>query len=290
MIQHDIGIYVNYSNNVDPRHVLGGMKHCIDAIEFTDGFIASQINGSLYNEYKTQSFSGGSLRSLIKYLLSIPGDSDIKDSSVFEFPVKLIGAYVVEARKHFIDAFNRMEKHGYMDSIEYVKEKMYMLLKDSHLNYLGTPLMIPNIAIAECFNEFQSASEYLDELSEISVASPSGTIALNRAPRISIEDLSVEDTSEHKCTIILGIKKPDFLNVSQWNVIYNGKNMRANIKDSNFILEFLKRKTTLLPGDSIRADVVIRQYGRQNVIDVMKVREILNPGNNDRQENWLTSR
>lgn len=215
------------------------------------------------------------MRSFIKYLISIPGDSDIKDSSIFQFPTKVIGSYIVEGRKHIVEAFNRMIEGGYAESVEFAKEKLYLLLSDSHLNYLGTPLMIPNIAIVDCFNSLSKASRVFNDPKIIKFKFDTKYIDLER--KLHIEPRSDLDPEAEisKLTGVFLVRKPDFLNDSQWQIVYNGKTIRANLHDSKFILDFLNRKVDLKPGDSIRADAVMRTQGRQQVIDIKRVLSVL---------------
>ncbi|HML33920.1 MULTISPECIES: hypothetical protein [Sporomusa] len=89
------------------------------------------------------------------------------------------------------------------------------------------------------------------------------------------------ETTENTATIILKVKKPDFLGESQWTFKFGNKTIDAKILDEEWLQDFCNRLFYIGPGDSIRAEVrSLAVYGKNyEVIDekhsVLRVIEIL---------------
>ena len=64
-----------------------------------------------------------------------------------------------------------------------------------------------------------------------------------------------KETISSELTMILKIKKPDYLGDSQWQFKHGKNTMSVKILDENWLSQFRSRQITISPGDSLRATV-----------------------------------
>ena len=81
----------------------------------------------------------------------------------------------------------------------------------------------------------------------------------------TMENLMTKEQLSNESTMILKVKKPDYLGNSMWEFKHGNKTIPAKITHDDWVLKFQKRQVDLRPGDSIKARVnVIVKYGHDN--------------------------
>ncbi|MDL1893628.1 hypothetical protein FBQ87_12195 [Sphingobacteriales bacterium CHB3] len=96
-----------------------------------------------------------------------------------------------------------------------------------------------------------------------------------------IEELLTHEVIDNQSTMILKVKKPDYLGESQWDFRHGTKPLSVKIVDSEWLKNFHDRKYDIRPGDSLRAVVVTKvSYGYDNEVvathyEISEVKEII---------------
>ena len=100
-------------------------------------------------------------------------------------------------------------------------------------------------------------------------------------PIEAIENLIVARTITQTVSLILPIKKPDYLAETRWEMRHGKQNISAKIEDTNWLRKFHAREFDLRPGDALECEVEIENsYDLDNeLIDekfrIIKVKSIL---------------
>ncbi len=104
-----------------------------------------------------------------------------------------------------------------------------------------------------------------------------------------LEDLLTKERIESITTMILKVKKPDYLGTSMWDFKHAGRLIPAKIIDADWLQKFQNRKIDIRPGDSIRAKVnCIVKYGHDNSVvgnayEIVQIEKVL-PASSDEDQ------
>jgi hypothetical protein len=105
----------------------------------------------------------------------------------------------------------------------------------------------------------------------------------------SMEDLITREELESKCKMIMKVKKPDYLGESKWEFIFDNHIIHVKIIDAEWLKKFQNREIDVRPGDSIRAEVLVKtKYGYDfSVIGIyyeaLTILEVLREENDTKQ-------
>lgn len=95
----------------------------------------------------------------------------------------------------------------------------------------------------------------------------------------TIEELITAHRRQFVATLILKIKKPDFLEASQWDFRHGRDSFTAKMLDERFLDDFHEKRVLLGPGDAIEALVhteVLYGFDNEVVITHNSVEKVLN--------------
>lgn len=121
-------------------------------------------------------------------------------------------------------------------------------------------------------------------------------IALNREFRVTDADLRsllIREAIEHPAaTLILKLRRPDFLGGQQWEFRHGAQPFRAKLRDEAWIERFHLRQVDIRPGDSLRVKVVTTiEYGSDSEVvheghEIIEVLEVI-PGPPPEPGPWI---
>ena len=127
------------------------------------------------------------------------------------------------------------------------------------------------------------------------LTTPDGTVSFNLEFYItpgSLRELLVKESIPNELTMILKVKKPDYLGESMWDFKYEGRSIQGKILDVNWLAKFQNREIDVRPQDALRAKVrIVAHYSYEGeVIDtdyfILEVLEII-PGDTGTQGRLL---
>ena len=141
-------------------------------------------------------------------------------------------------------------------------------------------------ALLEAIKDFQGVKNQLvpgDKAFYI----PSGgdAVEFNLSVRLDLDkiaDLAVRETIvSPPATLILAVKKPDYLGDSKWELRHGKRVISAKIEDEDWLRRFQNRQVDVRPGDALKCDVRIEHlYGHDNELlteryTVLRVHDVL---------------
>jgi hypothetical protein len=119
-------------------------------------------------------------------------------------------------------------------------------------------------------------------------------LQLNFVPE-KVAELLIKDSIVNRSTLILKLRKPDFLGESRWEFRWEDHYMEAGIADKEWLRRFQERAFDIRPGDALKVEiestvnygydgeVISTSYTILEVIDVVRYappsqRHLLEPG------------
>jgi len=274
----------------DPGRVFRAMNQLIDSVQDLDSLLARIVSAEIESRLILDDIQSGSLLSFIRQNVKLDEKTPYKGNN----PKSKIEKYLNEANGEFFRlASNNGDSPG-IEEIEKMLKDLNQMAKETDVLQLDGYGKVP---IAEIINLLKQIGEALKNLNtgdSASYISPeSEEIPLNIG--FDIEDTSIEDeiiaeTITNKNEMILKIKKPDYLGLSQWQFRHRTGSFFAKIEDAGWLDDFQGRGVDVRPGDSLRVilEVTVDYDSGGEVINEDKtVLEVINvikaDDNNDSQ-------
>lgn len=264
----------------NPARVFEAMSELIKAFQLFDKDLISSIDSKIEPVMFLEDIEIGSLKTWFISVLRGAPDEAIKDLDV----KKAIGLYLVKAKYILL---NRLEGKTLISDSSEIQDIQYEMVQEAEKtdvkqfpNYTPIPLQ----KIVQNIDNINNALLNLNENDRASLITSFGeanfNLELNFSPE-SIEDLITKEKIDSVSTMILRIKKPDYLGTSMWDFRHGTRLISAKICDINWLEKFHSRKVDIRPGDSFRARVNCTvKYGYDFSVvgtsyDVLEVIEII---------------
>lgn len=125
-------------------------------------------------------------------------------------------------------------------------------------------------ALIQAIKDFQGVKERLSEGDRASVIDQDGEqIDFDLTVKVDIdkiEELAVRETLSYPVpSMVLIVKRPDYLGNSMWDMRHGRKSISARIQDEKWLARFQGREIDVRPGDALRSRVRIEMsYGHDN--------------------------
>ncbi|WP_020599428.1 hypothetical protein [Spirosoma panaciterrae] len=266
--------YVKESEN--PSRVFKCMSMLIDNIQELDQLLLQSIDSNLKPVLLLEDVKEGSLRAWLTTLLR-----EVPDDGLRTLDWKpLIGQYLVKAKYFMLEYLNGRDEITNKEEIKELQQGLITIAKEAGISestyYLppNTQKIIKGVGLLTTpLNQLnkQDRVRYFTKSDEEGVPF---NIEFNYSPD-KIEDLLVREIIESTITMILKVKKPDYLGTSMWVFKHGKRSIEAKILDIKWLTNFQNRKVDIRPGDSIRASVHTSvRYGFDNEV-VSAVHEVI---------------
>lgn len=287
----DFCIEIDYAkNSPNPSRVFRAMSDLIEALESVDHTLLEPLELKLEPVFLLEDIETGSVRTwLIQRLQSV--DDDALKSGDYK---KVIASYLVKGKYAAIDFLNKKAAITSSADIEPLEREIFQLGKDAYVSKL-LPSYRP-VSRQRLLNDINKISNALDPLTDsdkVLFIENTGrqtefNLSLSVTPE-TIDELLTRETISSRMTMILKVKKPDFLGDSKWEFRFDNKPFVAKIADQEWMLRYHAGKEPLSPGDALKGEVeTIVKYGFEGeVVDiqhtVLKVIEIIRPDQHDQE-------
>ena len=125
-------------------------------------------------------------------------------------------------------------------------------------------------SLIEAIKDFDEVKDHLAEGDEAAMIVPEGEPAefdiTFRVDIQEIQQLAVREVQEHNVpSMVLVVRKPDYLGSSMWDFRHGSRPLSARIEDEPWLRGFQARRIEVRPGDALRCRARIEMaYGHDN--------------------------
>lgn len=247
-------------NTPNPERIFTTMSSLINSFQNYDDSLARSLNVEVQPVLMLEDIEVGSLKTWLSSALKKLPDNSIENLDWKQ----AIGHYLVKAKYIVINWLDGKTNISDRQQIIDVQYEVIEAAKETGVEKLGTYSPLRPKTLVKTIGEINSSVAKLhkgDSAEFISdVGSANFNLGLNLSPS-NLEELITMETIESKSTMILKVKKPDYLGESMWEFYY-GYVIDVKIKHFAWLEKFQQRKVDVRPGDSIRGIVnTIVKYG-----------------------------
>jgi hypothetical protein len=259
---HDFGIELNYQPFSEaPSRIFKAMSALIDSFQEIDQDLVRSISSRIHPVLLLEDIESGSLRAWLRNALEMADDEAVKSGDW----KKVVGAYLVRAKRVIIDFLDERSTVTSPAEIGELQQRLVEAAAATDVLHIPAYRALPPDRIANSIRLLAEAVSSLQEGDSANYLSEGDTKAINLTFNLSpesIEALLVRETYTNTATMILKVKKPDFLGDSMWEFRYEGRTIPAKITDSVWLNQFRDGAVILHPGDAMRTTVTSTvQYG-----------------------------
>lgn len=273
-------VRVDFEKNTgNPRRIFEAADRLIASFENIDADFVSLIDPSIQSRLVLSDVTSGSIRIWLAQKLEATDEQAFKELSWR----KVVGPLVLDARNKYIDWANRTGKKPSRKLLLEAKSDLDDLAASSDVR--GLP-GYGNTSVKQVADHLVSLSQakapllsgdalYVETRRESIRFNPIRVLPSDFFDKVLIKESIPDDN-----TMILKVKKPDFLGLSQWEFRLGNKPILAKVSHEDWLHDYQNRREAVRPGDSIRAVVkVTTQYGYDNEIvdtkyEVIEVLEV----------------
>jgi hypothetical protein len=240
----------------DPSKMFLALSKLTEALESTDKTLLKSFNLSIEPVTLVENIEEGSILIWLRNALESIDDDAIKSLEV----KKVIGTYLVKAKRVIISFIDKRTEIKGIEEIDYLKAELIDAARDTRVNALDIYNSVNTIDLLQNINSINESVRLFDEFTQVNYCLPeSQSVPFNKFFNISpesIEDIATKEIRSGQNRMILKVKKPDYLGESKWEFRHGTKKIEAKITDSEWLEKFRNREIDLRPGDSLEAEVL----------------------------------
>lgn len=277
----DFSIEIDYEKGVgSPSRVFRAMSDLIDALQETDRNLIRSIDPKLEPILLLEDIETGSIRSWIRQELEKIEDESLKSGDY----KKVVGLYLVRSKYAIIRFLDKKTDITNVNELGELESELNQIAEQTDIKMLPAYEPVPREKLVRSIEKINNALAPLNETDTATFASQIGDVDFNLTLYIApetIEQLITAEELESVATMIMKVKKPDFLGSSQWEFRHGKGIFLATIADSDWLALFQDGAVPIVPGDAVRADVLTQvRYGFDGEVvathhTVVKVHEVI---------------
>jgi hypothetical protein len=278
----DFGIEIGFDkDSPDPSRVFKSMSALIDSLHALDVELVKSIDVHLEPVLMLEDVEAGSLRAWLRSLVNSVDDNALKEGDW----KKVVGTYLIRAKYilvRFLDGKERLESR---DEVESLQRQLLTAAEETGVRKMPIYSPITTRSLLGGIQEVNSALALLATKDNAKFMSTAGDANFNRTFQFSmesLEDLLTRETISNEATLILKVKKPDYLGESRWEFHFENRTIEAKIRDMEWLGKFQSREEDVRPGDALKArvsteirysyegEVISTKYTLEHVIEVIR--------------------
>jgi hypothetical protein len=266
--------YIKDSEN--PSRIFKCMSMLIDNIQELDQLLIQSVDSNVKPVLLLEDVKEGSLRAWLTTLIREVPDDGLRTLDWKPF----IGQYLVKAKHFMLEYLNGRDEITSKEEIKELQQGLTVIAKETGISKTAfyqppnAQKIVKGVGLLTTpLNELnkQDRVRFFTKTDETGVPF---NVEFNYSPD-RIEDLLVREIIESTRTMILKVKKPDYLGTSMWVFKHGKRSVEAKILDIQWLTDFQNRQVDIRPGDSIRASVHTSvRYGFDNEV-VSAVHEVI---------------
>lgn len=249
--QPDFCITIDFDKrSPNPSRVFEAMSLLIKSFEQLDKDLVKHLDSKIDAVMLLEDVEKGSLKTFLASILKGLPDDAIKDGSV----KKLVGHYLLKAKYIILNKLEGKATLTDATEIEAIEMELIKAANDTGVDQLPTYVPTSRKVIIHNIDSINKSLLPLSPDDRVSYESPFGDASFNLDLSIdydSMEDLITNEVLVSESTMILKVKKPDYLGDSQWSFKHGQSTVSAKILDSTWLKNFQNRKIDVRPQDSL---------------------------------------
>jgi len=253
-VEADFGIEIDFQPGSDaPSRVFRTMTGLIEAFESVDKELVKSV-ARIQPVLLLEDIEAGSIRTWLRTQLESFDDEALRSGDW----KKVVGVFLVKAKYIMVDF---LQDHSTVTSkaeIESLQARILTAAEETNVLAIPTYRPIPLDKVADAIRLIGEATQPLKLPDSARYLSDAGNASFNLTFSIapeSFDELVTRETIVNTNTMILKVKKPDFLGESMWEFKYENRTIEAKVLDLAWLQKFRERSFTLRPGDAIKAEV-----------------------------------
>jgi|688.fasta_scaffold495408_1 hypothetical protein len=276
----DFSITIDYvKNSRKPSRVFETMSNLIKAFEVFDDSLVKHLDNKIETTILLEDIEIGSLRAwLANKLRGIPEEA-LKELDW----KKAVGHYLNQGRYILL---NVLEKKAQITSgdVEIIDLQLKEAAKTTRVNELPTYVQPTKKSIIENIKNISEATKPLVEGDTVFYEDNENKTSFNLELKIdveSLEDLITEEELQSDSTMILKVRKPDFLGNTKWSFKHGEQNIEASILHQDWLNKYQQGQEIIInPQDALvcRVRTTVKHDENNDVIsktyEILEVKEI----------------
>jgi hypothetical protein len=254
-LKADFGIEVRFTPGTpDPSRVFRSMTALIDSFKDFDHQLVQSIDIALEPVLLLEDIEVGSLRTWLRSVISSVDDSSLKSGDW----KKVIGDYLVRAKYIIVSKLEGKTQISNRAEIQEIETELLAAAEATDIKRIPSYRPVPLPRIIDAIEHIDAALANLASTDSATLLTPSGNASFNMILKIapdSLKDLLVKEHLTNDSTLILKVKRPDYLGDSMWDFKLGEHPIQAKITDREWLADFQSRKIDVRPGDALRATV-----------------------------------
>ena len=282
---------VNYDkSSPDPEHIFLGMGKFLEALKALDNDAIHCIDNELSPSLLLEDVQNGSIKLWLRNFISSIPDEGISDLDIN----KIIGGYLVKAKYIALKFLSDRDTFNNVDEVRELETAIANAAAETNANTLGCYSAPARRDLLEHLSMIGNALSVFRETEQIYIhTTDEDRILINsnfRLPRERIDEFCQGENIENISTVLLKIRKIDFLGNSKWSFRYGGKAVEAKMSDGKWFEDFKQRKFAVYPGDALRVKLrTTATYGRNSELiseqhEIIEVLSIVPDSNAEQTE------
>ena len=260
----DFAIYIDFEPGTkNPERIFRAADLAIQSFCELDHILCKTVDSKISPIMLLEEIETGSIKIWLRNLLE-----DIDDHVIRNMDWKAaVGEYLVKGKYAVIEWSNRDPKD--LQSIKDLQSDLRKMAEDSEVNQLPFYGEMTTKDITNVAESINKSKRLLNESDKMKYLTQENEIEFDMAIDISPEDIRELVTKEtmvsNNNNLILGVKKPDYLASSKWDMKHGNKTISVSIEHSDWLETFQNREIDVRPGDALDCTVRIeRKYGHDN--------------------------
>lgn len=262
--ESDFAFVINFKKGEAPAsRVFSATSEFINACERLDRQLVSSIDANIETVMVLEDVTAGSLKTHLRTALHAIDDQALK--SLNWKPA--VGKYLVRSKYTVLRWF---EDDKTPRSLPELRREIQKLAAETDVRHIPDYAPVSAGSLINAAKDFDRVKDHLSpDDSAAMIVSEDEEASFNIKNRLdvdAIEALAISETQIHTVsTMVLIVKKPDYLGSSMWDFRYGNKPIPAKIEDGAWLNTFQDRGIDIRPGDALRCEVRIEvSYGHDN--------------------------
>ncbi|NEQ73203.1 MAG: hypothetical protein F6K23_09015 [Okeania sp. SIO2C9] len=276
----DFGYKIDFARDTeDPERVFRAMLGLIEFSKVTDNTLIKYLDVEIESTLVLENIEQGSFIVWFKNILN-PVDPNQKIN------VKSICSYLGRGKLDIIKFMNDRNTINNRSEILELQEILKESPPETESNPLGIYTAPSDKELLSNIDKFCKASSELKKSDQLFYLIKKSTFPVNRHFYLSEESkekLLFKEVIENELTMILKVKKPDYLGESKWEFKHEKRRIEAKIADLEWLQSFRNGDVFIFPRASIKAIVkIVSKYDHGGKLissqyTIKKVIEVIPP-------------
>lgn len=245
-------LYINFEkSSSNPSRVFKTMSEMLDGFQVIDSHLLAPFNLKVEPILLLEDIQTGSLRTVVKNVLRGVDDEAINNLNW----KKILGGFLLQGKHSLLKWIETRERIENRQDLEVLSKEIYQLAGQTQILHLPTYSPIPLSIIANDISLISSALQHLGPNDYADYQAAGITSKFNNRFIFDAEfteEILTQEVITNKSTVLIQVKKPDYLGESMWEFKHAEHLIKAKIEDAEWLKRFQLRKVEVLPGDSLR--------------------------------------